>query len=175
MSKNPQSNTKRKKPVEINPQATTEIYDQYVNYQTNKVVQTNRLWATTVGRDLVAYAKKPDVLRIEPFPQKFGITRMVWKRLVKVYPDEIGIMLEEAKDIIGERRLRHGLGFEGYKKLDTHLIEVVQHQYHPDFKEAEEYHDERKIKTQKDEGKQGPTHITVVGPDWLKKPEEPNV
>ena len=63
-----------------------------------------------------------------------------------------------AKDIMGDRRLTKGLE----KEWDANMSSFALHQYHPDWKAAEEYHDARKTKIAADSsGNPGNTEIHV--------------
>lgn len=157
MAKTPQRNKKSIDRTELGCQATTEIYDQFVNYKTGKTVYTTRAWAEKTGKDLIAYCQRDNSLRIPPFYYELGITERVWGKLCKLYP-ELELYLEEAKDILGNRRLQRGLE----KKYDATMAMFTLHQYLPDWKEAEDYHDARKTKIAADSsGNPGNTEIHV--------------
>ena len=135
----------------------TQIYDEYRHTKTGMRVETTREWATKTGQDLLEYCKHHDSLRIPPFHFSLGMGPITWERLVKEYP-ELQEALVEAKDILGDRRLKLGLE----KKYEANLVTFVQHQYHPDWKAAEEYHDARKTQIAlASEGNPGNTEIHV--------------
>ena len=135
----------------------TQIWDEYRSNKTGMRVETTREWATKTGEALIKYAKHPDSIRIPPFHFSIGMGPATWERLVKLYP-ELQTALVEALDIIGERRMKLGLE----KKYDASLVSFVQHQYHPDWRAAEEYHDRRKAQIAADSsGNPGNTEIHV--------------
>jgi hypothetical protein len=157
VAKTPQRNKKVFSSIEIGDRATTEIHDQFVNYKTGNTTFTTRSWATKTGKDLLAYCQRDSSLRIEPFHYSLGITTRVWEKLWRLYP-ELEIYLAEAKDVLGDKRLQRGLE----KKYDAGMASFALHQYHPDWRAAEEYHDARKTKIAADSsGNPGNTEIHV--------------
>jgi hypothetical protein len=150
MKKTPQRNTKISDRTKSNHRSEVQIFDQYKDINTHQVVITTIEWAIRLGEELKAYADLSSSSRVAPFHLKKGISHINWRRLCKVY-QELADALEIALDVIGERRNKGAMGWEGHTKLDANTVNFVQHLYHPDWKEANAYHDERKKDIAKEE------------------------
>jgi hypothetical protein len=165
MKKTSQSNiktsTSKKKPVlkekTIYDESFTSPYYEYKDMYTRQLIKTNREWALLAARELIDYAKTPEARRINTFWNRKGVSYEVSKTLCGIY-EELFDAEVIAKDIIGDKRLNKGLE----KEWDSGMVMFVQHQYHPDWKEANEYHDERKKAIAKEEGVNGNKEYIVL-------------
>ena len=168
----PQSNTKKaigkKKPVSpksgIYPESFTTPYYEYRHMTTRDIIGVYRTDAVVLGVKLLEYVRRPGSLRVETFHLDEGITAEAWKSMCDLF-EELRDALIIAKNILGDKRLQLGLE----KKYDANLASYALHQYHPDWKAAEKYHDDRdkeKIKLRaeamKDANQKGDVNITVV-------------
>lgn len=165
MAINPQSNTKKatskKKPIQkektIYTESFTAPYYEYKDMHTREIVKTDRKWALKKAKELIEFSKLPTSKRLETFWTMCGVTYEVADTLYDIY-EELKDAKLIAKEIMGDRRLTNGLE----KKWDPGLVQFTQHQYHPDWKAAEEYHDARKTKIAADSsGNPGNTEIHV--------------
>lgn len=141
----------------IYDESFTAPYYEYKDMYTREIVKTNREWAALKQQELIAFSRLPGSKRLETFWTLKGINYEVAKILCGLY-EEIADAVVIAKEIMGDRRLKNGLE----KKWDPGMVSFVQHQYHPDWKAAEDYHDTRKTKIAADSaGNPGNTEIHV--------------
>ena len=165
MAINPQRNTKKVvskknstcKEKTIYDESFTAPYYEYKDMYTRKIVKTDRKWAALVSKELIDFCKMPDSKRLETFWIRKGVSYEVSKTLCGIY-EELKDAELIARDIMGDRRLTKGLE----KEWDANLVSFTQHQYHPDWKAAEDNQDARKTKIAADSsGNPGNTEIHV--------------
>jgi hypothetical protein len=141
----------------IYTESFTSPYYEYRHMISREIIQADRTLARLLASKLIKEAESTDLLRIESFHLRHGISVEAWQAMCGLF-EELKDALFLAKNLIGDRRLKLGLE----KKYDANLASYALHQYHPDWRAAEDYHDARKTKIAADSsGKPGNTEIHV--------------
>jgi hypothetical protein len=167
MAKANKSSIRKQKKTRTTPLGNPFIFHEFLNVKTWEHTIVTESVAKQWAIDFLDYATNDEpskkAYNVCDFYIKRGIPRDAFMKAVDIFP-ELKAAYQVGLEAIGSRRSKGSMYCEGFKPLNDRVVNFTQYQYDPSWKEAEEYHDERKRKQIEDDNKTGGKEYIILKP-----------